>query len=104
MLGGFPEALHRRPKTSGWRNVSQLARATRAEIRKRLLSELIEPARFVVPLDPLVETSRLELLEPGAESHELFVGQFGYGFFDVFKGRHGHQASTLQIARNQAGF
>ena len=50
------------------------------EIRKDLLSELVEPARFGIPLDSLVEAGRLELLEPGTESHELIGRQFGYRF------------------------
>ena len=82
-LGCFPEALHRLPSTTGWQSASQLARATGAEICKCLLSEPIEPARFDVPIDPLVETSGLEFLEPRTELRELIGRQFGYGFFDV---------------------
>jgi hypothetical protein len=65
---------------SRWRSVSQLARATGAEIRKRLLSELVEPTRFGVPLDPPVETSRLEFLEPGTELPELIGGNSATAF------------------------
>jgi hypothetical protein len=72
------------------------------EIRKCLLGELIEPAGFSVPLDPLVETRCLEFLEPRAELGELIDRQFSYGFFDVFKGRHGHQPITSRLARHHA--
>src|SRR6266404_9344256 len=84
------EALHTRRKRTGWRNVSQFARATGAEIRQRLLCELVEPARFGVALDLLVESSGLEFLKPSAESRELIRRQFGHRLFDIFERCHGH--------------
>src|SRR5262245_54644 len=99
-LGCFPEALHRPPRMTGWRSVSQLAGATGAEVGERLLGELIEPAPLGVSLDPLVEMSGLEFLKPGAELCELVGRQFGYGFLDVLKARHTHQAITSTLARH----
>src|SRR6266404_9593368 len=84
------EALHTRRKRTGWRNVSQFARATGAEIRQRLLCDLVEPARFGVALDLLVESSGLEFLKPSAESRELIRRQFGHRLFDIFERCHGH--------------
>ena len=60
-----------------WRGVSQLARAAGAEIGEGLLGKRVKPARFGVPLDPLVEASRLESLEPGPELVQLIGRQFG---------------------------
>src|SRR6266481_8566699 len=105
------EALHTRRKRTGWRNVSQFARATGAEIRQRLLCELVEPARFGVALDLLVESSGLEFLKPSAESRELIRRQFGHSLFDIFEGRHGQRAgwraredSNLQPHRYERGY
>jgi hypothetical protein len=55
----------------GWRSVSQFARATPTEIRKRLVGEPVESPSFRVSLDPLVEARCLEFFEPGTESREL---------------------------------
>jgi hypothetical protein len=74
--------------TTGSRSVSQIARAAGAEKGERPLGKRVEPARFGAPLDPPVEMSGLELLEPGAELFQLIRRQFGYGFFDVIKGGH----------------
>ena len=82
------------PRTKGSRNVSQFARATGSEISKRLLGEPIEPPGRGVPLDPLIETRRLESLEPRSELRELIGRQFGHGFFDVFKSGHGQQVAS----------
>jgi hypothetical protein len=51
----------------GQRSVSHLARPPGSEIRKGLLGKPIEPARFSVPLDPLVEASSLELIKPSPD-------------------------------------
>ena len=66
-------------------------RARPARKSASLLSELVEPARFGIALDPFVETDGLEFLESGAESRKLIGRQFGHRFFDVFEGRHGHE-------------
>ena len=68
------------PKTTGWRNASQLAGTTAAKICKRLFGELVEPARLGILADFLIEARRLEFLEPGAESGELIGGQLGAAF------------------------
>ena len=52
----------------GVTGVSQLARAAGTDIGEGLIGKPVKSARFGVPLDPLVEASRLESLEPGPDS------------------------------------
>lgn len=84
--GRLPEASRRIARMPDWRNASQFARATAPEVRKRLLGQPIEPARRSVTLDLLIETGRLEFLEPGPEAVELIDRQFSYGFFRCLPG------------------
>jgi hypothetical protein len=86
----------------GWRSVSQFARATGAEIRKRLVSQLVEPASFRVSLDAVIEARCLEFFEPSTESRKLIRWQFSYGFLYVFNGRHGCQLFAAVGAASQS--
>jgi hypothetical protein len=45
----------------------------------------VKPARFGVPLDPLIEATSLESLEPGPEFGELIGRQFRQGLFELFE-------------------
>jgi len=84
-------------KTPGWRNASQLACATCAEIGQGLFSQPVELARCGILLDLLVEALRLERLEPGSEPYELIGRKFSYGLFNVFKSGHSsHPESPLE--------
>ena len=58
---GVFHQLHRMDRRDG----SQLARAAGAEIGASPLGKPVEPARLGIALDPLVELSGLEFLEPG---------------------------------------
>jgi len=60
-----------------WRGVSQLARAAGAEIGEGLLGKPVKSAGFGVALDPFIEASSLESLEPGPELGQLIGRQFG---------------------------
>ncbi len=70
---------------TGRQGVSHLARATCAKIGERLLGKAIEPSRFGVALDPLVEPRSLQFLKPSAKFRELIGRQCDHGFFDVFE-------------------
>jgi hypothetical protein len=83
-----------------WRGVSQLARAAGAEIGEGLLGNPVKPARFDVPLDPFIEASGLESLEPSPELGQLIGRQFSDGLFEVFKGHHDRQAIKSAFARH----
>jgi len=62
-----------------------------------LLSEPVKSARFGVPLDPLVEARRVELLEPGPKLGQLIEGPFDDGLFDVLKRAHGESRSNARV-------
>ncbi len=55
-----------------------------ADIDERMLRRTIEPSRLGVALDLLLETRRIERLEPFAEFGELIRQQLCDGLFEVF--------------------